>query len=452
VEAIMSDKIRRFDPAIQRRPAAFRGPRQSEDWTDSWDEIINDLQELSNQWNLGILPLVSTLPDGDDDSSVNVFVNGLDARTCYVDSSVTSSSDPSTYYHSSSDRPKTIYEALGDIYDYMDDVAEDLQADLATIVVSAALTTEQKARIGMNIFDSTQSSDSTSLDGKSERNRLNLIQVGTDLYGATFSLDNDGTGNLTNTVKDMVDALLSIHGGNWDDDISLIHSGIVVTQTSVGPSATVNDSFAGATTTLQDDLNQIRTRIKAVAGGATWTTTLPALYVGGASDVKTLLDSTAGSAAKSATNPWGYHYDDVNGLETVLDAIQTFTGQDTHTDDTPDYTSTTYVANGDPLESSISRCDEILTWAADPTVVFSGEHFRRLESAIIGSAVTVTHNNNSWPQVEVIQITPSVTVSGHLPYYVQHSSLDEFNLVFVDRNNGIVPSGVIQSGIVLSLW
>ena len=353
----MADKIRRFDPTLQRRPAPARGPRSSEDWTDSFDEIIRDLEDISNQWNIGVLGLTATLPDGTDDSSVDAFANGIDGRTVYVDASVDSSSDPATYYDSSKDRPKTVKESLGDLYDYIDDSVSNLQTDISAIVVSAALTTEQKEKIGANVFDASEVSSATSLDGKSERNRLNLIQVANDVYGSTYTLDNDGTANLTNSVRDMVGALLSIHGGNWDDDIALIHSGIDLLQDSVAASVTVNDSFSGGTSDLEDDLNQIRTRIKATIGGATWSSALPALYTGGASTLKALFDSTFGSGTKSASNPWGYAYGNVDGLNSIINAFGTFVGQNNNTDSFPSYSTNNYVTDATSLETAIGALD-----------------------------------------------------------------------------------------------
>lgn len=352
--------IRRYDISLIRRPASYRGPRSSEDWTDTIDELIRDLVELSNQWNVGIIPLITTLPDGSDDSLVDAFANGIDGRTVYVDSSLTSSSSITTYWHATRERPKVIKEALEDIYTYIDTQITSVQTDVAA--ASGPLTSEQKARIGSNIFDSAATSSATSLDGKSETNRLNVIQLAKDLYGSAYaSLDGDGNENLTNnSVRAMVDALLEAHGGNWDTDITLVHSGITLTQAWVTQSASYNDSYAGVPTNLQDDLNQIRTQIKTYGGGAAWTTAMPELYTGGADTLYELLNSTAGTAAQSATNPWGYHYDDIDGLATVLDALRDFVGQDDHTDSTPGYGIPTYVDNGDTLESGIRKLDRAL--------------------------------------------------------------------------------------------
>jgi len=442
--------IRRLDISLTRRPASYRGPRSSEDWTDTFDELIRDLVELGSQWNTGIIKLFATLPDGEDDSTVDAFTNGIDGRTIYVDSSLTSSSIVTTYWHDIKERPKTLKEAFEDIYSYLSEQITNIQADLVS--ASGGLTTDQKSAIGANIFDASSSSSSSSLDGKSENNRLNIIQVAGDVYGTSYALDNDGMPNLTYSIQQMLGAVLDAHGGNWADDITLTHSGITVTQSSIDPSTVQDDNFVGIPGDTEDDLNQIRTQIKTYGGGASWQTVMPVLYGGGADSLRDLLNDTKGSTAKSATNPWGYQYDDIGGLITILDALKSFTGQDNYTDGSPDYPSTQYIANGDSLEDSIGVLDEVIDWAATPAMMRSGEHFRRLETALMSSGITVTHNRASWPQVEIIQISPDPLVSGLLPFIVKHNSLNEFELRLVDRNDFVTPSGIISSGIVLSCW
>lgn len=350
----------RFDPTVILRPAGLNGPRSSEDWNDTIAELVSDFQSIADQWNNKLVSLLSTIPDGTDDTLINAYVNGLDGRTFYIDSSVTSSSASTRYYYTITDRPKTVKEGFDDVYSYVDSVANQLQTDLQA--ASSQLTAAQKTAIGDNIFDSTTTSSSSSLDGKSENNRLNIIQLAKDMYGSTsYTLDADGNANLTNSVQAMVNALLQSHGGNWDDDIGLTHSGITIaTQAAVPSSASYNDSYAGSPSNTEDDLNQIRTRLKTVAGTTTWTSSLPSLYAGGADSLKDLLDATQGTGTQTATNPWGYNYTDIDGLNTRLSAIVSFTGMDSQTDSSPNYSSNVYVADGTSLETAIGSLDSYL--------------------------------------------------------------------------------------------
>jgi hypothetical protein len=340
-------------------------------------EVAADLAVIANEWNTKLATLIDTLPDGSLDSSVNAFINGLDGRTMFVDSSVDATSADSTYYNTASVRPQTIQEAIDTLRTSITTQTNVVRTELAA--ATAPLTDTQKARIGSNVFDASTSSTITSLDGKSEANRLNLIQVAKDFYGTSYTLDADGEKNLdTYSLYQMVEALLALHNGTWNSDINLDHSGVgaAALQADVASSATINDSYAGTPSTTEHDINQIRTRIKAVAGGAVWTTVMPALYVGGASTLKGLLDSTSGSASKSATNPWGYQYDDIDGLNTRLEAIKDFVGQNSQTDSSPSFSSTNFVENGVSLEQNISNLDNFfgtVSGMTDTLATFVGQ-------------------------------------------------------------------------------
>lgn len=357
----MSSGLKSLNLTFTRRPLARRGILSADQWNNSIDELATDAAYLTKQWNNILLPLVSAIPEGDEDSSIDAFVNGLDGRTLWVDSSVSSSSDDQTYYDSTNVRPVTVKEALDDVYEQIDIQLAQVKAEI--IAATGALTEAQKTRIGSNIFDSTATSSSTSLDGKSENNRLNTIQLAKDLYDASgFTLDNDGNANLTYSVKDMVDALLQIHNGSWNSDIVVDHTSVsfTVTQADVSSSAPGDDSFAGSPTNLEEDLDQIRTRIKALGGTVGWQSTLPALYTGGADSLKDLLDSTQGTGTQTSVNPWGYNWDDIDGLEIRLNAIGTFVGQGSTLDQHPTYSSLNFITAGQPLELAISVLDSVV--------------------------------------------------------------------------------------------
>lgn len=430
-----------------KRNAPRRGPTSSDAWNDTVSEILTDLANIQLEWNGKIYPVFEGLPDGTDDSTVDAYANGLDGNNVYVDSTVTSSSSILTYYNSTKIRPYTIKEAFDNIYTSIESEVDALNLRIDS--ASLGLTSTQKDRIGSNIFDATTTSSSSSLDGKSELNRLNLIQVAKDLYDASlFTLDGDGNANLTYSVADMVGALLTLHGATWGNDPSGVnHSSVVITptQASIPASLTYNDSFVGSPTNTTEDLNQIRTAIKRLAGTVAWTTTLPALYTGGADSLKDLLDATYGSGTKTATNPWGYSYVDIDGLVIKLETIRDFTGQSSISDSSPSYLGDHYVTDGDSLETAISKLDNTLYWAATPGETLSGNEFRRLETGFTGNSLTVTHNKDSYPLVQLVQIDPTVTTSGQYVYTVDHTNTNEFVLTLA--------GGVsIPSGLIVALW
>lgn len=337
------------------RSAPRNGPTSSDMWNDTITEITTDISLLSSEWNNKLIPIIDGLPYGYEDTAVDVYKTGLDARTLWVNK-VAPTTD-TLFYNSTKSRPYTVYETLGNLYTYIDGQIESITATLAASI--EGLTTEEKNRIGSNIFNSSSVSSATSLDGKSERNRLNIVQLATDMYGATYTLANTGAAQLTYSVYQMVDALLELHNGNWADDIALNHIGAVtsLTQEEVGTSHPGNDSYVSSPSDLEDDLDYIRTIIKNLKGTASWTSNLSSLYTSGADSLNDLLSSTYGSGTKSATNPWGYQYDNIDGLVAILDAIKTFLGQGSYTDSTPTYTSTNFINNSDPLETAIGKLD-----------------------------------------------------------------------------------------------
>lgn len=357
------DQLTSFAFSFKYRAAPKTGPRSSEAWNDCFSEISNDLNNISTQWNNKLVILTDGLPDGTLDSLVNAFKFGLDGTQMWVDGDATSTSD-ATYYNTSRSRPKTIKEQFEAVYNTITANIESIETSLSED--STGLTAAQKADIGAHIFDSSQTSSSTSIDGKSERNRLNILQLAYDLYGPSATLNNNGSQALTTAdIKDMLTALMQLHNSDWNSDTAVSHtSSFTLAQTSVlqTPSASIDDSYSDSPATLQDDLNQIRAKIKTLKGTATWGGALTALYTGGPDSLEDLLASTYGTGTQTATNPWGYNYSDIDGLNTRLNAVVSFTGMGSQTDTSPNYASNIYVADGDSLEAAIADLDSAI-WA-----------------------------------------------------------------------------------------
>lgn len=201
------------------------GPTSSAQINDFQNEVIRDLAIFQQEWNTKIVPLHILLPDGTDDSTVNAFTNGLDGRTLYVNAEATSTLSSGKYFNSIKDRPNTSYEQFVNLYTYIDDLIADLQESINVDI--DGLTSDQKSRIGINIFDTNQTSLTSSLDGKSLIHTGNILQIARDLYGEDNpTLNSNGTKVLTNSVKTIVDSLLELHSGNWEDDLELSHDSL----------------------------------------------------------------------------------------------------------------------------------------------------------------------------------------------------------------------------------
>lgn len=354
--------------STMKRNQAFRGPASSAHQNAFQDEVIRDLTLIQKQHNSFIVPLSKTLPDGSQDPTVNAFQNGLDGRTLFVHADAVNSGGDARYYNSGQGRPRTVHEQFVDSYTYVDDALQALENDLASAGLAGGISTQQKERIGLNVFDSSLVSSPSSLDGKTIRNELNLLQVAKDLYGSPYVAFN-GAGNpqLTNSLRAMVDALLELHAGNWDDDITLGHtiSAADITtgtfgQNRVGPSSSsggVNDSYAGSPANLLDDLNQVRTLLKQLKGtgafssvitpDATWNP------VPSAPSTMAAILALKGSGARSSTNPWGVASGDIEGLGAILGAEENYTGRASSIDDTPSYSAVNGFSQGDSLVTAI---------------------------------------------------------------------------------------------------
>lgn len=358
-----NNKLHSLSLSFVARSASTTGPFSSYKWNSCIEEIASDLSVISDEWNKHLVNLLSSLPDGTDDTSVDAFTFGLDGKNFYVDQAATTAS--TFFFNSLKDRPDTLYEALLGLYTYIDNQIA-LLPDSPTS--SAGLSTDEINAIGAHIFNSSATSSASSLDGKSENNRLNIIQVAQDLYGeGSYTLDNDGVKNLdTYSLKDMVAALLTLHHGTWNSNIALDHAGLFtgVAQTAILQTPIQDDEYAGTPSNLTNDLDQIRTTIKNLKGTAGWMDSLPPLYVvppefgeWSVSDLTALFTLAKGTGSKHMGNPWGYALADIDDLPEAFTALRTFTGQADVTDTTPSYTSTVYVDNGDSLQAAIGKLD-----------------------------------------------------------------------------------------------
>ncbi len=232
-------------------------------------EITRDSASLAVQWNSSLLPLLDPIPDGSDDTLVDAFKDGLDGKTLYLDSDATSQAQTLAFYNVSRERPNTVKEQFDLVYGDIADLANSISIFVAS---SNGLTDDQKAAIGINIFDSDQLSSSTSLDGKSTNNELNIQQVAKDLYGSDYILNNDGVPIWTNAMMAAVSNLLDIHNGTWNGDIAVSHDA----DTNVSGTTTTTNDTATTVVTLNDTVAGKITNIEVkalakTAGGKMWT-------------------------------------------------------------------------------------------------------------------------------------------------------------------------------------
>jgi len=399
------------------RNQRFRGPTSSAQQNDFQAEVIRDVTRIQEQWNNFIVPLGSRLPDGTLDETVDAFKNGLDGRTIFANSDANINTGNGQFFINALNRPTTIYEQFLDVYNALDVAVANLENQISDTGGAGGLTSDQQAAIGINIFNSSLQSSPTSIDGRSQQNQINILQLAKDLYGpafATFSVD--GSEILANSVRSMVDVLLELHGGNWDNDISLQHTfsadditGGTLSQERVGPtSATgtgINDLFAGTPSNLVEDLNEIRAQIRLLKDSSSgWATALtlnsnwnPLTVV--PTDLQKLTE-LKGSATRSNTNPWGYDYTDVENLEVRLNAERDYTGRSSLTDNTPNYSNVFGFSQGDDLTTAIGGLASAAALGSNDTFGLS---------ALTSGHINDTNNPHSTDLTEV------ATVGGFAP-------------------------------------
>lgn len=372
-----------------KRNQRFRGPTSSEQQNDFQSEVVRDFTALQQEWNNKLVPLTAKLPDGSDDSAVNAFSNGLDGQTIYVAFNATSLLAEGRFYNTTRDRPNTVFEEFINVFSYIDAQVLTLEDLILNSAAPGNITVSQKTRIGDNIFDNSLASISSSLDGRTIIHTGNILQIARDMYGTSSpTLNSNGAAILNNSIRAMVDALLELHNGNWDNDIGLTHAAVsasdittgTMAQARIGPSSAdpggADDTFAGTPTGLREDLNQLRRLVRetkgtsvftgAITPNGTWSPVSPQ-----PTHFSNLI-SLKGSTVRSTTNPWGYSYQDIPDLITVLGNVRDFTGQDAIGDITPTYSSVNGFTSGDSLTTAISALALNLTGTQNSVLTVSG--------------------------------------------------------------------------------
>lgn len=363
--------------SLKKRAASERGISTSELFNDLVNEVSHDLINITRQWNSIAYPIFSSLPQGeldtrwDLDSTLNPVVNGLDGTQVFMDNDAAEITDDGRFFNTTLQRPLTLKEVSNNIQVQIDEINEAVQ--LIEVLGGEGLTEEQKGKIGLNIFNPFQASASDSIDGRSRRNEFNVTQIAKDFYGPAFTLDGDGDPNLANNLRDMVDALLEMHTGDWDTDIALQHqivdadvlAAAGILQTKIDHSASyVTLNRVGIVDHLEDDLNRIRYELGALRGNNVWDTDFSGIPYAGAPVSLQGHAASVGTGVSSATNPHGLAAADI-GLSTPLAAIVAFTGMDNTTDTTPDYANNNFINTNDPLETAIGKLDAQLKLTDD---------------------------------------------------------------------------------------
>jgi len=321
-------------------------------------EVIADLTELQSIWNNQMFPLTDVLPHTANDPT-DAFA-GLSGSTIWSDHLATSISGdlfwlPATGI--SSGRKNTIKESLL----YLDNRLKEMWEELYALIRGVEAGTV----------------DLTAITAAIASNTTRIKQVAQDMMGTNYwPLRNGNTGDptLNEPLGKLLKALLDLHGGSSllseyvfpGSAVSLSHSITLpaIEQVDVGESSSyVGLNRAVVATNLEEDLNRLRWEL-ANAKGVAWNASVTAPYVGGPTNLEGFM-ALAGSGTRGATNPFGLRWDNITDLSTILSATRDFTGKTTHFDGSPTYTSTTFITNGDSLETADGKLDAAITALLD---------------------------------------------------------------------------------------
>lgn len=214
--------ISKIQSAVRKITIPSNGATSADDMRDFIDAMWSTINQIQTIWNTELQPLINTLPSGgvtvaEKDSTINPFVNGVDGSQIYVDNHATAITDEGRYYDATDERPRTIKESLSNTLDSLTAQITQLQNTLTTIeATTLGITEEVKQNIGYNLFDATQSSSTTSLDGREQRDYLLLKQVVADVFntGTTTGAQPDSTyitnpGGLQTLVTSIYDLIVA---------------------------------------------------------------------------------------------------------------------------------------------------------------------------------------------------------------------------------------------------
>jgi hypothetical protein len=138
----------KFNSMSIKNPAPYRGTNSSEDYNDTLDGVISDIQSLQDLWNNYLQPLLDTLPGGDtfrtSDEQVDypdAFTNGLDGDSILIDNLQEAIGPEGTlFYNKTSARPKTIKEVLSYFFSTMNEKIESLNRELEKVTYDSSIS------------------------------------------------------------------------------------------------------------------------------------------------------------------------------------------------------------------------------------------------------------------------------------------------------------------------
>ena len=419
--------------------AASRGQISAVELKAASESTATNLNAQWRLWKTFIRPLLDSLPAGARDArwrsgkglptKMDALNYGIQGTTLLVNNDSNATNADGRYWDTSEERPKTITEALEDLWTALSEITEEDTSESS----STELEPLWQA-VGHRYKDSSLASLSTSLDYRTNVIESDINQLTNDLYGAEEGFEyNFGVPLLFSVAKNL-DYLLKEHNvSGWQADPSTVsHTPLepaahdhTYLEIKPVPSGSLTQARTGPYTSLYNDILRLRYEIKAVKGSTTWQNDALNPWDGSASDLQKHINYV-GSGTSSATNPHGVDSTDT-GCVTVFANIAGFIGMTNYdVAEIPTYSSTTVVSNGDSLEAAIGKLD---------ASIFSDVYWVRSFSNVISPA-TATDELSITAPVEFY----TSTAEDLLTLTQDNSAYDPDVLVIVNNTSGGNPN------------
>jgi len=332
--------IRTVSPTTVRVVSPRNGISSTRELNAAIGSAFTSIRFLSSTLN-DVANLLNTLPSGGRvidqaviSGSPNPFTNGLDGANIYIDNFATVQLSNGEFYDNNAQRPLTIKEYVVSVKQGLNLRLSNLESDVAYIRNRDAtgLTQQQKDRIGLRIFDTTQTSSPTSLDGQINLLTQHLQQLAADVYNSGTvigdPLTSYGFVGSTQTVSPTLVERVSSLETTVGSLAPTVNSQTDVPST-IGstPPLTEDDNYIGTPATLADDLNKLRTIVKDLKGTASWDAALTTMPVSGVNSLEGILTFNGTAPAATATNIFAQDIRDFTDQDELLGIINVQSGE-----------------------------------------------------------------------------------------------------------------------------
>jgi len=213
--------------------AANRGQLSASDISTSIDSLSTNINQQWRLWRIYIRPLLDSLPAGQRDQrwrpgtglpyKIDALTYGIQGTTLFVFNDATSTNAYGKYWHSTDERPKTIAEALEDLWDAVADLTPSTTAssssDGNTLVQAynqggaglGRVITANDGAVEIQVSDTGNNAclDLTQSDITNDPNVLEISNAGS---GDSISLQGTGTHSINSVSANL--ELITTTSGN----------------------------------------------------------------------------------------------------------------------------------------------------------------------------------------------------------------------------------------------